>query len=116
MEEAPPQTEENKVDDYETISSGALCALCRSETPASEGRVLGVIALVQQSRILSSNTLEIPPTDRLVAKGQDVGTVTVKPTNTQEFKNRTEPKRPSFKLSSSNSFMEIEVFELLVTW
>ena len=39
-------------DDYETISSGTLCALCRSEAPASEGRVLGVIALVQSSRIL----------------------------------------------------------------
>ena len=42
------------IDDYETISAGSLCALCRSETPAAEGRVLGFIALVQPTKILTS--------------------------------------------------------------
>jgi hypothetical protein len=91
-EEDKMETESKpSLDDFETISEGALCALCRSETPASEGRVLGYIGLVQTTKI---------PT---IAKDQDVGIEPEKGRRSMsfEYKNRTEPKKPSFTLSES---------------
>jgi len=46
--------------DYENINSGGLCAICRSEVSDVSGRTLGVLALVQPSRI------------PVIAKDQDV--------------------------------------------
>src|SRR4051812_43281550 len=57
-EEEEPSSLDN---DYETISTGVLCALCRSEAPPAEGRVLALVALLEPTRIL--------PT----AKSQDIG-------------------------------------------
>lgn len=73
--------------DYETVSTGALCALCRSEAPPSEGRVLGLISLLQPSRLL------------VIAKNEDVahGTRELSESDSKE------PKQPSFSLIDSNS-------------
>ncbi len=70
--EAPEPMESHN--DYETISAGSLCALCRSETP--EGRILGLVGLIQPTKILR------------IAHSQDVGEHHESAPESEEYKHR----------------------------
>jgi hypothetical protein len=91
-----PESSGAQTDDYETISTGSLCALCRSEAPLSEGRVLGYVCLIQPSRVL------------LTAKNQDMGDQSKR---TLQSNQKMEEKYPSFVLSSSPVQKEEEMLQ-----